>query len=49
MGCIACGGGIGGSWEHFNSITRPSLDDIMEDAQRNFEQDAMPHGMFMGY
>jgi len=49
MGCIACGGGIGGSWEHFNAITRPSLDDIMEDAERNFEQDAMPQGMFMGY
>jgi len=49
MGCIACGGGIGGSWEHFNAITRPSLDDIMEDAQRNFEQDALPQGMFMGY
>jgi hypothetical protein len=49
MGCIACGGGIGGSWEQFNSLTRPSMGDIFEEAQSSYEEDAMPQGMFMGY
>tara|TARA_R100001244_G_scaffold102538_2_gene76405 strand:- start:668 stop:817 length:150 start_codon:yes stop_codon:yes gene_type:complete len=49
MGCIACGGGIGGSWEQFNALTRPSMGDIFEEAQSSYEEDAMPMGMFMGY
>ena len=49
MGCIACGGGIGGSWEQFNSLTRPTLNEVFEEAEGSYEEDAMPMGMFMGY
>jgi hypothetical protein len=49
MGCISCGGGIGGSWEQFNSIGRPSVAELMEDAQASFQEDSLPNGMFVGY
>tara|TARA_R110002074_G_scaffold243134_3_gene414930 strand:- start:3423 stop:3836 length:414 start_codon:yes stop_codon:yes gene_type:complete len=49
MGCISCGGGIGGTWERFNSISRPSVGELMEDAASNFAEDSLPSGMFVGY
>jgi len=49
MGCISCGGGIGGSWEQFNSVGRPSIGELMEEAQASFQEDSLPSGMFVGY
>ena len=49
MGCLSCGGGIGGSWERFNAITRPTMEELMQDAQESFEEDSLPNGMFVGY
>jgi hypothetical protein len=48
MGCISCGGGIGGTWERFNAITRPTLDDIWKEAEQDYQRDALPAGMFVG-
>ena len=49
LGCIACGGGIGGSWEQFSNVERVSIDDIMEEAKGNYESDALPSGMSVGF
>ena len=49
MGCISCGGGIGGTWEQFNSMSRLSVGDLMEDAASSFAEDSLPSGMFVGY
>ena len=49
MGCIACGGGVGGSWERFNSMSRPTFKELMEEAESSFKQDCLPEGMFVGY
>ena len=49
MGCISCGGGVGGTWERFSGITRPTLAELTEDAEASFKEDCLPEGMFVGY
>ena len=49
MGCISCGGGVGGSWERFNAVTRPTVGELMDEASRNYEEEALPSGMYVGY
>jgi len=49
MGCISCGGGVGGSWERFNSINRPTVGELMDEAEKDFQESVLPSGMFVGY
>ena len=48
LGCIACGGGIGGSWEYYESISRPSLGELYEEAGILADEMALPPGMDVG-
>ena len=48
LGAIACGGGVGGSWERYSSFSKPSLSELMEDAQLLAEESSLPSGMDVG-
>lgn len=48
LGCIACGGGIGTMWEQYRQVTRPSIDDLYEQAASDYENDSLPAGMSAG-
>ena len=49
MGCISCGGGVGGSWERFNNIHRPTAQELMEEATKSFQEESLPSGRYVGY
>ena len=49
LGCIACGGGIGGTWERFGNISRPTIQEIYEEAEAMHYDSLMPKGAFMGH
>ena len=49
LGCIACGGGIGGTWEQFKSRDGVSISEMFDKAQADYEKESLPEGMFVGY
>jgi len=49
LGAISCGGGVGGSWEKYESLSRPTLEQLYEEAGAMAEYDAVPEGMFTGH
>jgi len=49
LGCIACGGGIGGAWEYFESISRPTMGELFEEAEILADEMALPPGMDAGF
>ena len=49
LGCIACGGGIGGVWEQYKERGSVTLDELYERAQEDHETSVLPSGMFAGY
>ena len=49
LGCISCGGGIGGSWEQYKERGAITLDDLYSKAEEDYETSALPSGMFAGY
>ena len=49
LGAISCGGGVGGSWEKYDALSRPTLEQLYDEAGAMAEYDAVPDGMFTGY
>jgi len=49
LGCISCGGGIGGVWEKYREKGSVTIDEIYERAVEDYESTALPSGMFAGY
>ena len=49
LGCISCGGGIGGTWEQFKENGAVSLEEVFEMARADYEADVLPSGMSVGY
>jgi len=49
LGCISCGGGVGGTWELFDSINRPTMKEIYDEAESLHRESALPEGMRVGY
>jgi hypothetical protein len=49
LGAISCGGGVGGSWEKYEALSRPTLEELYRDADVMAQNSATPEGMFTGY
>ena len=49
LGCISCGGGIGGTWQQFNEGGVIGMDELYESARESYEADVLPDGMQVGY
>ena len=49
LGCISCGGGIGGTWQQFNEGGVIGMDELYESARESYEADVLPNGMQVGH
>mgnify|MGYP003671366221 FL=1 len=48
LGAIACGGGIGGSWERYDAISRPTVNELYEEASLLADDIGAPSGANAG-
>ena len=48
LGAIACGGGIGGSWERYDAISRPTVSELYEEASLLADDIGAPSGANAG-